>query len=49
MITEEQLLEEIKATIAFKKTLQKDHMDEDFPELQGYLDALLFVWRGKLD
>lgn len=49
MITEEQLEAEIKATQAFIKYLHKEHAEEDFPELQGYLDALIFVWRGKLD
>jgi len=49
MITEKQLEEEIEATKAFIKFLHQEHADEDFPEIQGYLDALIFVWRGKLD
>lgn len=49
MITEEKLLEEIKVTIAFKKAMHEAHADEDFPELQGYLDGLIFAWKGKLD
>jgi hypothetical protein len=48
MITEEQLLEEIKATKAFIKFLHKEHAGEDFPEIEGYLDALKFVRDGKL-
>ena len=49
MITEKQLETEIRATKAFLKFLHKEHATEDFPELQGYLDALIFVWKGKLD
>jgi len=49
MITEEQLEAEIEATKTFIRYLHQQHAEEDFPEMQGYLDALIFVWRGKLD
>jgi hypothetical protein len=49
MITEEQLEKEIEATKACLKYLHQQHAEEDFPELQGYLDGLIFAWRGKLD
>jgi len=49
MISEEQLNEEIAATKAFIKALHKDHPGEDWEDLQGYLDGLIFVRDGKLD
>ena len=49
MITEKQLEAEIEATKAFIKYLHQQHAGEDFPEIQGYLDALIFVWKGEID
>lgn len=49
MISEEELLKEIEATKAFLKAMHKDHPGEDWEDLQGYLDGLIFVRDGKLD
>jgi F0F1-type ATP synthase delta subunit len=49
MISEKELKEEIKVTKAFIKYLIKNSKEEDFPEIQGYLDALEYCLNGKLD
>lgn len=49
MISEEELEQEIAATKAFMKAVHKSDPGLDWPELQGYLDGLIFVRDGKLD
>jgi hypothetical protein len=49
MITEKELRKEIKATKAFLKSLIKTRKDEDFPDVQAYLDGLTYALKGYLD
>lgn len=49
MISDKDLKKELKATKAFLKYLIRTHKEEDFPEVQAYLDGLTFALKGKLD
>jgi len=49
MISDKELKKEIKAIKAFLKYLIRTHKKHDFPEVQGYLDGLIFCLKGKLD
>lgn len=49
MINNKELNKELKVSKAFLKYLIKAHKEEDFPELQGYIDGLTYALTGKLD